>query len=166
VRVSRPAEPPAIPERQSFEAVIVSIALKPPSGMRVVATTGAIIIDRPVLGPIPDDSPLLDDLIADGGTQRDRFRRAQDTVDRLASGWSPDDALLCDAPLLDHWGFFFRTPAALTFFGIVTGHPHIADGRRCYTSPVIAYDGRLGIWVRTVSRWYRLGRPLRHGDHS
>jgi hypothetical protein len=134
--------------------------------MRVVAATGVIIIDRPVLYPILPDDPRLEEPVHGGGTQRDRFARAQQAIDRLIAGWCPGEALLLDAPILDEWGFRSRNPLCLTFYGIVTGHPYIGDGRPCHTSPVIAYDGRLGIWVRTISRWYRLGRPHRHGNNA
>lgn len=135
--------------------------LKFPPGMRRIAKTGAIVLDRPITWPLAPADPRFDAQLPEGGIQRERFRAAQQALDRLASGWLPGDAELTSAPLLDHWAFFVNYTGDLLFTGTVTGHPRIADGRICVTSPVIAYDGLLALWIRTISRWYRLGRPYR-----
>lgn len=44
-----------------------------------------------------------------------------------------------------------------SLFGTVMGHPIIEDGRNVCTSELVALDRESG-WVRTRSRYYRLGR--------
>lgn len=76
---------------------------------------------------------------------------------RLDAGHVPDAAELAAAPLLTD---YIVEPCAggIRLYGVVSGHPTIEDGW-CTTSPVIAAD-EAQMWCRTVSRYYRLGRPL------
>ncbi len=43
--------------------------------------------------------------------------------------------------------------------GRVFGHPTIADGTRITTTHVALLDEGEGLWGRTISRYYVLGRP-------
>lgn len=74
---------------------------------------------------------------------------------RIAEGYRPTEEDLAGAPLLSEW---VAHPAldGLSFVGVVTSHPKIADGHLSRTSVVLAVDVDAG-WVRTVSRYYRLG---------
>lgn len=67
----------------------------------------------------------------------------------------PTPEILADAPVLRDW------LAALDFAGVpclagtVTGHPRLDDGKRIFTSVLVALDPG-GEWARSRSRWYRL----------
>lgn len=77
---------------------------------------------------------------------------------RIDAGFVPGEAELADAPLLSNWCAELQPSGLVRLVGIVTGHPFIADGW-CTTSPVLAADTAAN-WVRTVSRYYRLGPKL------
>jgi len=92
-----------------------------------------------------------------------RLRSLMEDVARLAAGWRPDEADLSTAPFLDDW-YFSLYPGSddLCLCGRVRGHPRLVDGL-ITTSPLVAISVENG-WVRTCSRFYRLGRPDRSGD--
>nr|WP_249151055.1 DUF6634 family protein [Bradyrhizobium sp. JYMT SZCCT0180] len=69
--------------------------------------------------------------------------------------------LLEKAPLLEDW-VATVTPLGLHLVGYVTGH-FLQGDRRIATSPVWFADPD-GTWARTLSRYYRLGRPLHRDD--
>ncbi|MER2266205.1 DUF6634 family protein [Methylobacterium oxalidis] len=96
---------------------------------------------------------------AGGADHRDTGERLRDLAEALeaieeGAGPSPQD--LADAPLLEDWDVGLRAVRALT--GVVSGHPDFPRPCRIRTSEVYASDGRT--WVRTYSRWYRLGRAV------
>lgn len=64
---------------------------------------------------------------------------------------------LAEAPILDHWVIGRRLIPCLV--GRSTGHPKLkGEGRPITTSDVwLISDDQA--WARTLSRWYRLGRP-------
>jgi hypothetical protein len=75
---------------------------------------------------------------------------------RLRVGVSPEH-LAEDAPFLDRWTIGYRPVACLV--GLSTGHPLLpGDGRQIATSDLILMSQDRS-WARTLSRWYRLGRP-------
>jgi hypothetical protein len=81
---------------------------------------------------------------------------------RLAEGWFPGKADLKDAPLITEWSFVDRRGAGQGLYiqGYVNRHPRL--GRRTLkllTSHVVAIDRHNQKWVRTLSRFYRLGDP-------
>jgi hypothetical protein len=79
---------------------------------------------------------------------------------RLHNGWRPDQALLQQAPRLMHWRFsgdLQNTPVWLS--GAVIGHPRFPTFHQIDTSYLIALDTCDLKWARTLSRYYRLGRP-------
>jgi hypothetical protein len=110
-------------------------------------------------------SPLLDRLTPDGRTHRKRLADMLHDLERLHAGWVPDERDLAGAPCLSAWRsvrpFGSRLPV-LT--GVIEAHPVLA-GPLIVTSPVVAHDGRTFRWVRTISRFYRLDRPFREGEH-
>jgi hypothetical protein len=81
-------------------------------------------------------------------------------------GEAPPPAELARAPRLQSWQAVIvrgrsddgRLRLLMVLVGRVTGHPHIADGRRIHTSEVIWLD-RNRNWARSWNRLYRLGAP-------
>jgi hypothetical protein len=71
---------------------------------------------------------------------------------------TPDGQLertLAEAPIIDNWAVGMPTAFGLT--GDVTGYPRVANGRiQTSAAYFIAADFS---WVRTMSRFYRLGEP-------
>jgi hypothetical protein len=90
-----------------------------------------------------------------------RLRTLADDVERLELGRPVSPILLQKAPLLEDW-FPTVTPLGVQLIGHVTGHPLRGD-RSIATSPVWFADPD-GTWVRTLSRYYRVGPPLRSDD--
>ncbi len=69
-------------------------------------------------------------------------------------GPGPTD--LKDAPVLNRW-WLMPDGILLRAAGDLTGHPTIFDPF-VTTSPVLGFDASAG-WMRTRSRWYKLGVP-------
>lgn len=88
---------------------------------------------------------------------RETVAEALAELARLDAGHLPDAEVLAAAPLLTDY-VIEPCAAGIRLYGVVSGHPSIEDGW-CTTSPVIAADEQQ-MWCRTVSRYYRLGRPL------
>lgn len=67
---------------------------------------------------------------------------------------------LDSSPMIDNWFLVWRDGDAIRVDGDVSGHPEIS-APWVTTSPVLGFrydfDFKAG-WLRTVSRWYRLGR--------
>jgi len=62
-----------------------------------------------------------------------------------------------NAPILEDWTIHYRMEPALV--GMVTGHPSQPNGPTV-TSGLFFLDETIGV-ARTLSRWYRLGKPIR-----
>lgn len=75
-----------------------------------------------------------------------------------AVGVVPDAETLQEAPLLEHWYVDAVAPGVFRLKGVVSGHPRIGDGW-CTTGPLVAV-AHDRTWVRTMSRYYRLGVAL------
>lgn len=75
---------------------------------------------------------------------------------RIAAGQAPTAADLKDAPILNNWSHADHHQPCL--IGYVQGHPVLGSNRVIKTSGIWAGDGSKG-WVRTYSRFYRLGQP-------
>ncbi len=77
-------------------------------------------------------------------------------MEMLRAGVPPKD-VAADAPLLDRWLVAHRPAACL--LGQSTGHPLLPGiGREIVTSDLMLLSEDRS-WARTLSRWYRLGRP-------
>jgi len=89
----------------------------------------------------------------------DRVARALADAARHAAGEDPDPEVLAAAPLLEGWIITCISESRFVLEGVVTGHPRLPDGHLVSTSVIVslAHDDT---WARTVSRYYRLGRPL------
>lgn len=88
----------------------------------------------------------------------DRLKALVADMERVRAGLGEED-LPADAPMLDQWIIGQRPVACLV--GRSCGHPiMMGEGRSIATSDLwlISEDGE---WARTLSRWYRLGRPVR-----
>jgi hypothetical protein len=77
-------------------------------------------------------------------------------MEKIRQGARPDN-LAENAPVLDRWVIAQRPIECLA--GLSSGHPRLTGENR----PIITSDLWLvsedGLWARTLSRWYRLGRP-------
>lgn len=88
----------------------------------------------------------------------DRLKGLVADMERVRAGLGEED-LPADAPMLDQRIIGQRPVACLV--GCSSGHPILmGEGRPIATSDLwlISEDGQ---WARTLSRWYRLGRPVR-----
>jgi hypothetical protein len=100
--------------------------------------------------------PFLDPAHITPGLAR-RLRALADDCERLELGRSVSPVLLQKAPLLEDWAPAVR-PEGLRLIGYATSHPLLGE-RAVVTSPVWFADPD-GTWVRTLSRFYRLGSPI------
>lgn len=83
----------------------------------------------------------------------------------INSGARPPDDAWSSAPLLDDWRIVpaRRPPAAdgmSELEGVVAGHPDFDLGMRIRTTPLLFVEHGQG-WARTVTRFWRLGRPAK-----
>ncbi|MER8911423.1 hypothetical protein NKH99_27805 [Mesorhizobium sp. M0854] len=70
-----------------------------------------------------------------------------------------NERTLSDAPLLEDWRQAVRPVPCLV--GLATGHPLLPGcGRPIMTSDIWLFSEELRL-ARSVSRWYRLGKPFR-----
>lgn len=85
-----------------------------------------------------------------------RLRALADDAARLRHSRSISPVLLSAAPLIEDF-VNAQTPLGLQLIGHVSGHPRLGD-QMAATSPLWFADPD-GTWVRTLSRFYRLGSP-------
>ena len=91
-------------------------------------------------------------------SERDRIDSLSEAIVAAENGPRPQD--LEDAPLLVGWSL--RPAGSLVVAeGEVSGHPLIS-APWVTTSPILAWDPDAG-WMRTRTRWYRLGAPADTG---
>jgi hypothetical protein len=82
------------------------------------------------------------------------LRRLADDLDRLRAGTAPSAEERAIAPLIVDWRCVL-TPVGLGLAGFVAGHPLLGN-RPARTSQLWA-AGADGRWVRTLTRYYKLG---------
>jgi len=94
--------------------------------------------------------------------ERERLAAALADLERLRSGWVPGEADLAGAPVLGGWQTAAQESEPMPFLvgTLRSGHPHIPAGKVIATSSLVALDAKTHLWARTISRFYRLGRPL------
>jgi len=89
--------------------------------------------------------------------QRVRLKALIADLDKLAAGWTPDQATLAAAPLIRSWSIVdYPGTRDMALEGIVVGHPRLPDGP-VTTSPIVILDLRAR-WMRTQGRFYRIGK--------
>jgi hypothetical protein len=85
-----------------------------------------------------------------------RLRNLLAAIEGIGAGLSPTEAELEQAPIIDGWVEATRPQPCLA--GRIHGHP-LLRGRLSITSEVWVAALDYG-WIRTFSRFYRLGRHL------
>lgn len=129
--------------------------------MRPMELPNGVIIWPQVMTTPDLPSEFFDASSKQGRQDGERFKAMLADLERLQAGWLPDLADLASAPLLSCWSLKTPDRAGLPYLvGFSRGHPHIRDGRIIVTSSVVALDGPTHLWARTISRFYKLGRPL------
>lgn len=68
---------------------------------------------------------------------------------------NPSPETLTEAPVLRDWLAAINFAGVPCLAGTVEGHPRLEDGKRIFTSVLVALDPD-GRWARSRSRWYRL----------
>jgi hypothetical protein len=79
-------------------------------------------------------------------------------IEQVEAGPSSGD--IEGAPMIDNWFLVWRDGDAIRADGDVSGHPEISNPW-VTTSPVLGFQYDFDLeagWLRTMSRWYRLGR--------
>jgi hypothetical protein len=95
------------------------------------------------------------------GFEMDRVKSLAADMGRIHRGVAPEEVADGNIPILDRWVLGRQTVPCL--MGFSTGHPELpGQGRLITTSDLWLLSEDMG-WARTLSRWYRLGRP---GDLS
>ena len=89
----------------------------------------------------------------------EKLRTLADDLEQIRVGGAPVAADLSKAPLMTEWRPVI-SPLGLRLMGFVAGHPRLGN-TRVMTSQVWA-AGPVGAWIRTLSRFYRLGLPLHY----
>jgi hypothetical protein len=100
--------------------------------------------------PFLDPAAITRDLV-------ERLQTLATDCERLRQRGSVSPIELRFAPRIDDW-VFLQTPLGIQLMGNVTGHPLLGD-RAVVTSPLWFADAD-GAWIRSLSRFYRLGAPL------
>jgi hypothetical protein len=91
----------------------------------------------------------------------EKLRSLADDIERIRAGRAPVEADLAKAPLIVDWRPVI-SPVGLRLFGFVAGHPRLGN-ISAMTSQIWA-AGADDTWIRTLSRFYRLG--LRHRNED
>ena len=86
----------------------------------------------------------------------DRCDRLLSDLKAIREGAGPTEAELAAAPLIDQFSKVYEPVPCLT--GFIHGHPGLPDGPG-RTSDLWVVAPEQG-WVRTISRYYRLGQPM------
>lgn len=90
-----------------------------------------------------------------------KLRALAQDLERVRRSHGPGEDRFVEAPLIRSWRIVVD-PTGLRLVGYVSGHPRIRDGL-AMTTQLWAAD-RDGRWIRTLSRFYRLGEPARIED--
>jgi hypothetical protein len=79
-----------------------------------------------------------------------------DDMKEICSG-VPPERLAADPPVLERWVFAHRPARCLA--GLSFGHPLLPGEARPIATSDLCLIADDHSWARTLSRWYRLGRP-------
>ena len=78
-------------------------------------------------------------------------------MERVRRGVPPEAMADEEAPILDRWILAQRIVPCLA--GLATGHPRLVGENRLIGTSDLWMLSEDRAWARTLSRWYRLGRP-------
>lgn len=92
--------------------------------------------------------------------QVDRLVNLAADLERLRRGVPPEVMGGDAAPILDRWILAQRIVPCLA--GLSTGHPQLVGAERLIGTSDLWVLSEDRNWGRTLSRWYRLGRPAEH----
>lgn len=95
-----------------------------------------------------------------------RLRALAADLELIRKAEAPTQRQYDEAPFIDRWRAT-TDAAGLRLTGLVANHPRLRPGP-AMTTQLWSADPH-GKWVRTLSRFYRLGRPLppaRQADHD
>lgn len=97
--------------------------------------------------------------------QLGRLRALVADFERVGDGALPESLAGQEAPFLDRWSVGQRAIPCLV--GLSTGHPKLPGQNRLIGTSDLWLLSEDHCWARTLSRWYRLGRPAEHSSaHS
>lgn len=88
------------------------------------------------------------------------YRRLADDLERVSR-----DGPAAIAPTASISDWIVAKRAVPILVGTVLGHPHVKDGKAAATTEVVFWDEHWQL-ARTLTRWYRLGRPLVGGSNQ
>lgn len=88
------------------------------------------------------------------------YRRLADDLERV--GRDGPESIAPEVSISD-WMIAKRAVPIL--LGTVLGHPTVGDGRPAATTEIVYWDEHWQL-ARTLTRWYRLGRPLVGGGNQ
>jgi hypothetical protein len=94
----------------------------------------------------------------DFGRELKRLAALTADMEGTRKGIPPERLAGGDAPVLDRW--MLGVKAAPCLAGLSTGHPLLPGENRMIGTSALWLMSEDKTWARTLSRWYRLGRPL------
>jgi hypothetical protein len=83
-------------------------------------------------------------------------------MERIHRGFPPEVMASSEAPILDRW--ILASTMVPCLAGLSTGHPRLVGENRLIATSDLWLLSEDRSWARTLSRWYRLGRPADHLD--
>lgn len=89
--------------------------------------------------------------------QTARLLALADDMERVRCGVPPEVMAGDAAPILDRWILAQRIVPCLA--GLSTGHPRLVGQDRLIATTDLWLLSEDRAWARTLSRWYRVGRP-------
>jgi hypothetical protein len=86
-----------------------------------------------------------------------RLTRLATDMERVLEGILPQAIVTEEPPLFDRW--ILGNTLASCLVGFSTGHPTLVGVNRAIATSNVWLMSDDMTWARTLSRWYRLGRP-------
>jgi hypothetical protein len=90
-------------------------------------------------------------------SQARRLKALSADMERVLEGILPEAIVSEEPPLLDRW--ILGNTLAPCLVGLSTGHPTLVGANRAIATSNVWLMSDDMTWARTLSRWYRLGRP-------
>jgi hypothetical protein len=90
-------------------------------------------------------------------SQARRLKALSADMERVLEGILPEAIATEEPPLLDRW--ILGNTLAPCLVGLSTGHPTLVGANRAIATSNVWLMSDDMTWARTLSRWYRLGRP-------